>query len=1406
MANNKYCNYLEMSPNFESVVDIDADTRNKDLWREYIVGDDMEKLMDVLCQSLNIEEPDSRRSFWIEGTYGTGKSYAAIVVKHLIEEKPDVVDEFLARNSRLQPYRNRFMKCRAKDKGDYLVIWKTGCTGIRDGNVLLMEAEKAIRDALAAKFGDNADYGNNSLQDAIIKVVDNPANNWSYIIENSELNEDFSSVEELRKSLKNGNINALQKTANIIRRNKWGLIDSVETFKKWVSDVIDSNELSKSGIFFIWDEFTEYVANSEDHTLLQQLSEFCKVQPFFMLFVVHKTTAMIERMTDERYQLIIHRFHHVEFHISQDAAFDLIAGSIKIRNGMEEHWKEARSGVIKTIRSHLPDISGIDDKISERIEHLCPMHPMTIRLLSRVAENYAASQRTMFRFMKDQANSELGFAGYIQNYGPVDQACWLTPDWLWDYFFTRESDFSDKETKVPEYIRHYETNKHLVENDENALRIFKTATLLMALMTTTKGIYSTKRAKDGVANTVECLENCLAGVIRKETANDMLNTMVDSKILVLDKAANGDVRLQLPFSGTGDSFSVKYNDNDKKYNRYRMFEKGGVFSEDFEKKALDPNDALSRRIKIAVCCSETLSINNRLEEVTKELAKNSYKLGLLVVVVKNDIEVNTAQSTLQQKIAEVGEPRLVIALCKQPLTDETRNKWLTAIAKQELAAEAGQTGSVAQYKREAEMVVTSWIGSATGTGKITAFNESETYSNIYGMSNLCNSIIRNQVMKKIFKFAPENIIPTNTAYKPCSENAVLAGVQRKSGNSQFNSVLISLKQAGILDLTTIDELIAAKDSGSKQAECVAEMAKLVKKEMDSGRRVNLSNLWDMIQKEPFGYYNTIACGILLGFVFSCYKDSKFSWTDNMQATHPLNESHISKMVSMMCSGKMTTTDYVSAGSLTWQNFSEYLEKIFNVSEGQLAEQTSGCRNIRESITKCGSPFWSLKYLPEGSWSSEDHRNAANKIVDNIGEFISNGVGSECEAVMSDTLQLFNGRGKIRSVLTKAFQDKNTMNEAFRAFLFESSPELKEIVERLSVHSEELSDKIHSVMQKEIWTWTEESVKEKLGIVTEHYRLLEAIGKAWGTAYHDMGKAKQDTAALFGFLRIPLDAIKPLKKPWFSALKVFEKVAFTDTDKMSLEEQEQAISDLNQYGAAAMDCLKSGKSALEDILSSQNISCTKDELSSVYSGLSDCRYNMTLTQFNKELNDQLNKISLARNKVRLLELWTSITGKESIKEWCNVYGVPLLWIVPDELSNSFRTLLNVQNQKSADNKSLENAIYSLQNMDTSILNDEDKIQKAFKSLIDKEYSQFWDENKDVIIANTKYKMGNDMSTWSVQGLSVLQSNLKELQKEKAKKEKLANAKNTVQAMQETVLKNRVAAFLDEHPEYCDRFTE
>lgn len=1396
----KYSNYIEISPTFESVVDIDADSRNANLWREYIVGDDMEKLMEALCQSLNNEGPDLRRSFWIEGTYGTGKSYAAIMIKHLMEEKPDVVDAFLSANSRLAPFRNRFMKCRNKG-GDYLVIWKTGCTGIRDGNAMLMEAEKAVRDALTEKFGDKADYGESSLADAVRQQIHSPVHNWEYILDNTVLGDDYGSVEELQDAIDAGDLTALQRTAAVIRQYNWGLVDSLDTFKKWISTVIDNNNLSKSGIFFIWDEFTEYVANSDDQTILQQLSEFAKVKPFFMLFVVHRTSEMVERITPERYQLITHRFHQVEFHISTDAAFDLIAGSINIRNGMAEHWHEARKPVIKNIQKYLPDMSGLDDKISEQITHLCPMHPMTIKLLSRVAENYAASQRTMFRFMKDQSTSDQGFVGYINKYGPDDQACWLTPEWLWDYFFTRESDFSDKDTKAAEYIRHYEESKHLVESDANALRVFKTAMLLLALMSSTKGIYSGKRSKDGIAATEDCLDTCLAGVMSKESIHDLLETMQDSKIIVLDQDNYNNVRLQLPFKGTStDDFAAKLAANDKKYSRYMMFSKDGVFAQTFEKQAADENDATNKRMKIAVCCAETNSIKARLGEIQKELEKSPYKLGLLLVTVQSDAQAVSIQSSLQSLAIEANEPRLTIALVKEPLTDDKRKKWLTAITKQEMASASGQTGAVNQYKIEASTIVSSWVSSAVSGSKIIGYHGNQIFNNQYGMEQL-RKTIRTQVLDVIFKYAPENIVVTNTAYKPCNDSAPTAGIQRASTNSQLKNVLNALQNVGVLNLTTIEEMAGA--SGSKAAESIAALATLIRTEMESGHKVNIGDLWAKLQQAPYGYYDTIACGVLLGYVFSCYKNSKYTWTDSAQSPHVLAEATIGKMVSTMCKGKMTT-DYLSAGSITWQHFSEYLEKIFNLSVAQLAEQTTGYHNTREAVTKAGAPFWVLKYLPESTWPNDDLRTAAEKVIDNIQIFIAQ--EGDVEGAMSNVLQLLQGRGKVRVNLAKAFQDKNTMAAAFRTFLFGASPELKDIATKLAIQPEELSDKIHSVMQGAIYTWTEEQVVDKLDNVASEYQYLEAIGNVQGTVYHSIEAAQKDLANLFRFLRIPLAAIEQLNKPWYPALRVLYKIAKNGAGHMTREERQADIAILEQFGVFAKDCLSDGKPILSDILAAKQIDCTQDELSTVYTGLKDLSCDTSLTVFERELQTQIGRISFARNKVILQETWRSISGIDTVREWCTKHETPLMWIIQKDLQKAFSTLLDVQKKNHTVDTAVVSAINALRNMDNSILTDSKKIEDAFLKTVGTEYMDIWNSERTSILAKAKIQFGNDMSTWSIADLSSLQHILKKAQQEKAKKEKLAGTKAKVRNMKDTVLRDRVAAFLDEHPEFCDDFAD
>ena len=1399
MANKKYNEYLEVNPNFESVVDIAADGRNKDLWREYIVGDDMEKLVDCLCQTLGYETPDARRSLWIHGSYGTGKSYAALVVKHLLEENKEVIDTYLQNNQRLSKYRNRFMTSRKN--GDYLVIWKTGCTGIRSGDQLLVEAEFAIREALSKKFGSKADFGSASLKDGVKAQLRNKNINWKNVLDTTILGEDYDEVDALIASVEGGDLEATKAVAEIIRANHWGLINNVETFKKWVEEIITANHLEKSGIFFIWDEFTDYLRHSDDQVVMQQLSEFCKEQPLFMCFVVHKDSSWVDVMGNATYQQITHRFHEVEFHVSADAAYDLIAGSISIRNGMNEYWNEDRKEPVRNIRRFLPNMAGLDDKITEKINQLCPMHPMTVKLLSSVAENFAAAQRTMFRFMKDSSNETKGFLGYISQYGPQDQACWLTADLLWDYFFTSESDFSDKETKAPEYIRHYEASRHLVENDENAHRVFKVAMLLMAVMSTTKGIYTTKKASNDIAPTVECLENCLSGVLSKAQVNDYIATFEDSKILLCDEQLNGVKRLQMPFRNAGgDDFKYRYEKNDKNYTRYQMFAKDGKISSAFEDKAIDKNDAICKRMKIVSCCAEKTSLDKRIEEVKDELDKHPYKLGLVYVTVCNDAQAISIQRELEQRAQQSDCDRLIIALVKTPFTDEMRKQWLTAVTKADMARDCGHTADANRYDIEANTVITRWTTSATSGGKMLAWCGNKQWSNIFGVAQLKNTI-QTAVLEDVFPYAPESIVVTNTAYKTCTDSAALAGIQRYSSSSQYLNILSVIKNLGIANAKTIQEIEAVK--GSKAADSLSALAKFIREKMESGRKVVLSDIWCELQKPPYGYYNTIACGVLLGFVFSCYKDSAFSWTDSTQGTFVLNESNLKTMVLNTCKDKLTT-DYLSAGSITWQNFREYIKKIFNLSDGQTANETEGMRSVRERITLAGAPFWSLKYLPEAEYGNEEMKAVAIKVIDNMQVFISQ--EGDTDEAMSNILQLFSGRGKLRERITKAFQDKSVMSKAFSYFLFEVSPDLKNITEKLSVQTENLRDKVFGVMQNLVYTWTEEQVKEKLTGVVSEYRYLDVLNASMRSTYTSPDTAIHDLKNAFNHMCVAILSIEPLQMPWYNALTILRRVSRNGIAHETLEERENDIRVLAEYGKQAWECIQNVKPILTSILESKQLDCTETELELIYNGLKDVSCDATVNQFERELSTQTSKISQTRNRVALEERWKTLTSTETVKEWSNAHGIPLLWIVSKDEARAIRTIISVQNKERTLNQDVLCAIAVLDSMDSSLLNDNDKAEQAFMNAIGEDYKEIFTEKKAEVLAELKLKLGNDVSLWAVNDLITVQRTLKRYLTEKAKKEKLTNTQRKVKTMKEAQLRDIVSAFLSAHPEFCDDFND
>ena len=280
--------------------------------------------------------------------------------------------------------------------------------------------------------------------------------------------------------------------------------------------------------------------------------------------------------------------------------------------------------LMKSISKNIADFDNLDmsGKKKERLRQLCPPHPMTLSLLAIVAQNFGASQRTLFRFMKDTKESEenVGFIYYINNYGPDDWR-WLTPDFLWDYFFTRESDVRSFSAEAKSAYQHFMAKREYIADDYH-MHVFKAAMLLIAVMSsgTVSNLYS-QATQRKVSATRSTLYKCFAGQLTKEDVEMYLSDLEQIGVLRLDAMTNGDMRLQIPYTGNADVFNVRKEMLVKKYTRYELFKKNGCFAKSMEAKIWDKTSASYGRMFIAACDSGTTSMNARFGEVQTELKK-----------------------------------------------------------------------------------------------------------------------------------------------------------------------------------------------------------------------------------------------------------------------------------------------------------------------------------------------------------------------------------------------------------------------------------------------------------------------------------------------------------------------------------------------------------------------------------------------------------------------------------------------------------------------------------------------------------------------------------------------------------------------------------------------------------------
>ena len=190
----------------------------------------------------------------MQGTYGTGESHAVAVVKHLLWDDFEDVDDFIDgfTNTQLRERIRNFRKVYRV----FPVVLK-GASIVTDNRTFALVVERAVKEALKQNNISISTQGD--FEKMVYQVRDNPAGiNWNAIIQrNQKLGMYVNDREELLNRLESQDIKILLKLEDILSSDM-RIHFALTSVSRWLSDV--AKELKDKNIadyiMLYWDEFT----------------------------------------------------------------------------------------------------------------------------------------------------------------------------------------------------------------------------------------------------------------------------------------------------------------------------------------------------------------------------------------------------------------------------------------------------------------------------------------------------------------------------------------------------------------------------------------------------------------------------------------------------------------------------------------------------------------------------------------------------------------------------------------------------------------------------------------------------------------------------------------------------------------------------------------------------------------------------------------------------------------------------------------------------------------------------------------------------------------------------------------------------------------------------------------------
>ena len=1320
MAVRLYNEYIKVDPNFIPVFSKNSDKTYPNKWQSFYPHDSFKKILKDVVETLEKSSESKDQSIWMSGAYGTGKTYASFVIKHMLEDSIDSIAPYFEQNG-MQTLLARVKGIRSK--GRILVVQRSASAGINTQDKLFNAIVESVRRAVME--AGLSYMGAESLADKVLTILKNT--------ETSAFNfqgafnkyrgrfTQYSSVDSIIRDLEeldlDDKLELLDTIIEIAAQEGFNWSMSTDEIVDWLEDVRKGNDLYS--IVFVWDEFTEYFKNNQNNiTGLQEIAQASSRINCYLFLITHSSAGQLIQDKGSK-QIIEARFKLDTIELEESTAFKLLGQALHHEPDLEDEWRYTSGQLWDGVKRGSVDvIKNKDYSIhDDDFRALLPMHPYAAYLLKFIAKDISSNQRTIFQFLSgDYSGDEnkTNFKWFIENFA-FEYGKWnyLTVDYLWDYFFRTSN--VDLDSAFIQTISHYNNFAPLCDDPNNKSlgdrrrRVLKVALLLAALQAK-NGADARTGATSLMRPTLANIKACFAGTPQESTVEQDLEFFATKGIF--GKIESGNEVLFVMTSAAIDT--DRMNKIIEETRKAITFEKLIADPNYSVSKQFLPTDFMKMRLKIA----EVSPANARQEAEKREQTDNH--ISTFFLFAKNEADQGKVKSAIASIYEKAGKHCIVVDFSSLPFTDALFTKFIESKAKERyFSTLPNQKSQFDLAKKTSQEYLDEWTRKLITT-TLNIYSAPDKSVSKSGGANLRKEF--KNINSEFYGCGLEEITQNDKlfdekGFKETVAQMAMAKISVPNNYSYVKNISTRLQADGIWN--------APKYWKTQPSHPVSKMKiainEIINQGFEKSSMVSVLDIWKTLKKPPFGLMPNTGSVFLLGFLLGEYADSTYYKRDVNNNTVSLNYVDLSELIFGVVRGlPKATGQFIVKQTSEQMAFCQTTGEIFKISKDKRNSVDDIAKNINIFLANNKYPLWAIRHFIEEELYDHEYRAAMDQLTSLLCEFVKpeSIIGRERSTVVDEIYQLYKRFNTIDEVYGALLNAEN-MRAGMNYYIAQYKPELIRIAKSLKVDAKEYLELLNAKLSHDSsYLWEIGDTNHQIDNLYVDLKLIYDINRVLTTKQKTYADTRKALIEKLSIVKVPYALLKDLRPDLIAVIDQF--LLIRDNAQFNKTETSSIIANYaddfvdffnNQYDVFCKAVFR----VLQETVS-------EDENEYLFNKVPSGTLFDATDKFTTTMHHELTNFRKSKKTRKMFDAWEEATSSKSPADWSQKNGIPVLCLFAEDILNA-QKVFDALNRTSylPTERDIDDAIEFLQSGKLNVLSNTKECTERFVEFFAGEYA-------------------------------------------------------------------------------------